>query len=190
MSCRHSGVIQSANFSFPFTIFLYSPRKFRWNSAVFLETAGFFHSATPSSCFSLLLERPRESPKLSAPRADVTAAGRARPRGFVLLRRLRLLNLPKFACIRSFSALAASAMLPHGGATRAFSAPSGYALGCVAKVAQTADTGATARAWCFSCVLNLCSPSDRHISAWRRPRPASASAGHNPVGAPPESGRS
>ena len=29
-------------FSFPFTIFLYSPRKFRWNSAVFLETADFF----------------------------------------------------------------------------------------------------------------------------------------------------
>ena len=74
-------------FSFPFTIFLYSPRVFRWNPSVSLETAGFFHSATPSGCFSLLLERPRKSPKLPARRADVTAAGRARPRGFVLLSR-------------------------------------------------------------------------------------------------------
>ena len=160
---------------------------FSYNPVVFLETAGFFQIATPQVLFLPSQQPPRKSPKLPARRAVVTAAGRARPRGFVLLRRLRLLNLPKFACIRSFSALAASAMLPHGGATRAFSAPSGYALGCVAKVAQTADTGATARAWRFACVLNLCSPSDRHISAWRRPWPASASAGHKPVGVPPES---
>ena len=86
-------MIQSANFSFPFTIFLYSPRVFRWNPSVSLETAGFFHSATPSGCFSLCLERPRKSPKLPAPRADVTAAGRARPRGFVLLSRRGVQNL-------------------------------------------------------------------------------------------------
>ena len=77
------------------------PRIFRWNPVVFLETAGFFHSATPSGCFSLLLERPRKSPKLPAPRADVTAAGRARPRGFVLLSRRSVQNrqiLPILAC--------------------------------------------------------------------------------------------
>lgn len=59
----------------------------------------------------------RKSPKLPARRADVIAAGRARPRSFVLLRRLRLLPLPKAACRRPSSAFAISATLPHGGAT-------------------------------------------------------------------------
>ena len=110
----------------------------------FLETADFFHSATPSDCFSLLLERPRKSPKLSAPRADVTAAGRARPRGFVLLRRLRLCFLPEAACRLASSAFAVSATPPHIGAVSGFQASGGYALGCARKAVQTADTGATA----------------------------------------------
>ena len=35
--------------------------------------------------------------------------------------------------------------LPHGGATSGFVPLGGYALGCVRKAAQIADTGATAR---------------------------------------------
>ena len=85
-----------------------------------------------------------ESPKLPALRADVSAKVRARHLGFLLPRRLRLIPPPKTARRRSSSALAVSATLPHGGATSGFSAPSGYALGCVRKTSQTADTGATA----------------------------------------------
>ena len=129
---------------------------FSCNPVVFLETAGFFHSATPSGCFSLCLERPRKSPKLPAPRADVTAAGRARPRGFVLLRRLRLLPLPKFARRRPFSALAVPAPLPHVGATSDLRASGWYTLGCAAKAAQTANTGATGWDWRFGCAFNRC----------------------------------
>ena len=99
---------------------------------------------------------PRKSPKLPAPRADVTAAGRARPRGFVLLRRLRLLPLLKFACSRSFSAFAVPATLPHVGATSGFLVSGGYVLGWAAKAAQTADTGATGCDWRFVCAINLC----------------------------------
>ena len=96
------------------------------------------------------------SPKLPARRADVTAAGRARPRGFVLLRRLRLLPLPKSACSRSFSAFAVSAMLPHVGATSGLRASGWYTLGWAAKAAQTADTGATGLDWRFGCAFNPC----------------------------------
>ena len=117
---------------------------FSCNPAVFLETSGFFQITTPRVLFLPSQQPPRKSPKLPAPRADVTAAGRARPRGFVLLRRLRLLPLPKFACSRSFSAFAVSAMLPHVGATSGFLVLSGYALDCTSKAAQAADTGSTA----------------------------------------------
>ena len=63
---------------------------FSCNPAVFLETSGFFQITTPRVLFLPSQQPPRKSPKLPARRADVTAAGRARPRGFVLLRRLRL----------------------------------------------------------------------------------------------------
>ena len=86
----------------------------------------------------------------------MTAAGRARPRGFVLLRRLRLLPLLKFACSRSFSAFAVSAMLPHVGATSGFLVLGEYALGLAAKAAQTAVTGATGWDWRFGCAFSLC----------------------------------
>jgi len=86
----------------------------------------------------------------------VTAAGRARPRGFVLLRRLRLLPLLKFACSRSFSAFAVPATIPHVGATSGFLVLGEYALGCAVKTAQTAVTGATGLDWRFSCTLSLC----------------------------------
>ena len=104
-------MIQSANFSFPFTIFLCSPRKFRWNPAVFLETAGFFHSATPSGCFSLCLERPRKSPKLPALRADVFAKVRARHLGFLLLSRRGVQN-PSILTIFSDSRIYRKQLFP------------------------------------------------------------------------------
>ena len=126
---------------------------------------------------------PRKSPKLPARRADVTAAGCARPRGFVLLRRLRLLHLPKFARRRPFSALGVPATLPHVGATSGLRASGWYTLGWAAKAAQTADTGATGCDWRFVCALNLCFQQNRHIFVLPHPRPVSASAGHSPVGA-------
>ena len=130
---------------------------FSCNPTVFLETSGFFQIVTPQVLFLPAQQLLRKSPKLPARRADVTAAGRARPRGFVLPRRLRLLPLPKSACSRSFSAFAVSAMLPHVGATSGSWASGGYALGCVRKAAQIADTGATGCDWRFVCAINLCS---------------------------------
>ena len=47
-------------------------------------------------------------------------------------------------------------MLPHVGATSDFRDSGGYALGCAAKAAQTADTGATGCDWRFVCAINLC----------------------------------
>ena len=82
--------------------------------------------------------------KLPALRADVDRLAQKSAKSFLLPRRLRLIPPPKTARRRSSSALAVSATLPHGGATSGFSAPSGYALGCVRKTSQTADTGATA----------------------------------------------
>ena len=101
---------------------------------------------------------PHKSPKLPARRADVTAAGCARPRGFVLLRRLRLLPLLKPARRRSSSALGIPATLPRSGTTSGFLLLDGYTLGWAAKAAQTADTGATGVTGVLSvrstCVLN------------------------------------
>ena len=71
-------------------------------------------------------------------------AGAEKRQAFLLLRRLRLFLPPKTARRRFPSALAVPATPPHGGATSGFGASGGYALGCAAKAAQTADTGATA----------------------------------------------
>ena len=115
------------------------------NPAVFLETAGLSALPTPTGLFLPSQQPQSESPKLPALRADVSAKVRARHLGFLLLpRRLRLLSPPKAARRRFPSALAISATLPHVGATSGFEASVGYALGCVRKAAQTADTGATA----------------------------------------------
>ena len=91
----------------------------------------------------------KKAPFLS-PETARTAGRSGRPdaekrQAFLLLRRLRLLPLLKFACSRSFSAFAVPATIPHVGATSGFGASGGYALDCAAKAAQTADTGATAR---------------------------------------------
>ena len=95
-------------------------------------------------------------PKLPALRAEVDGLAQKSAKPFLLLRRLRLLPLPKSACSRSFSALGIPATLPHVGATSGFLLLDGYALGWAAKAAQTADTGATGCDWRFGCVFNLC----------------------------------
>ena len=133
------------------------------NPDVFLEAAGLFAFLTPSGLFSCLQQPLCEIPELSAPRADVTVAGRARHRGFVLPRRLRLLSPPQAACRRFPSVPAVPVKLPHTGATSGFVASGGYALGCVRKAAQTADTGATARI-----VRSVTSAAP----AWAHPAPA------------------
>ena len=81
----------------------------------FLETSGFFQITTPRVLFLLSQQPPRKSPKLPAPRADVTAAGCTRPRGFVLPRRLWLCSLPETARRRFFFCVAA---LPNAPARR------------------------------------------------------------------------
>ena len=91
----------------------------------------------------------------------MTAAGRARPRGFVLLCRLRLLPLPKSARRRPSSAFAVPTTLPHGGATSGFLVLGEYALGWAAKAAQTADTGATV--WRRR-IIRFCSPKQNQLA--------------------------
>ena len=133
------------------------------NPAVFPETAGLSALPTPMGLFLPSQQPLRQSPKLPALRADVSAKVRARHLGFLLPCRLRLLPPPKPARRRSSSALAVPATLPHGGATSGFLVFGGYALGCVRKAAQTADTGATARI-----VRSVTSAAP----AWAHPAPA------------------
>ena len=84
-------------------------------------------------------------PKLPALRAEVDGLAQKSAKPFLLPRRLRLLPPPQAACRRFPSMPAVPVKLPHTGATSGFVASGGYALGCVRKAAQTADTGATAR---------------------------------------------
>ena len=109
-------------------------------------------------------------PKLPALRAEVDGLAQKSAKPFLLLRRLRLLPLLKFACSRSFSALGIPATLPHVGTASGFLLLDGYALGWAAKAAQTADTGVTGCDWRFVCALNLCFQQNRHIFALPRPR--------------------
>ena len=115
------------------------------NPAVFLETAGLSALPTPTGLFLPSQQPLSESPKLPVLRADVSAKVRARHLGFLLPRRLRLLPPPQAASRRFPSVPAVPVKLPHTGATSGFVASGGYALGCVRKAAQIADTGATAR---------------------------------------------
>ena len=103
-----------------------------------------FPKISANPLFTLAEKRRFYRPKLPALRAEVDGLAQKSAKPFLLPRRLRLIPPPKTARRRSSSALAVSATLPHGGATSGFSAPSGYALGCVRKTSQTADTGATA----------------------------------------------
>ena len=133
------------------------------NPAVFLETAGLSALPTPTGLFLPSQQPLSESPKLPALRADVSAKVRARHLGFLLPCRLRLLPPPQAACRRFPSVPAVPVKLPHTGATSGFVASGGYALGCVRKAAQTADTGATAR---NALPVTAASP------AWAHPAPA------------------
>ena len=65
-------------------------------------------------------------PKLPALRADVDGLAQKSAKPFLLLRRLRLLPLPKSARRLSSSALGVPATLPHVGATSGFQASGGY----------------------------------------------------------------
>ena len=78
--------------------------------------------------------------KLPALRAEAVSLAQKSARVFSCL----AAAASKVARRRSFSVLGVPATLPHVGATCGFEASGGYALGCVAKAAQTADTGATA----------------------------------------------
>ena len=82
------------------------------NPAVFPEAAGFFALPTPSGLVLPSQQPLRRIPKLPALRAVVTAKGRARPLGFLLLRRLRLCFLLEAACRLASSAFAVSATPP------------------------------------------------------------------------------
>ena len=99
-------------------------------------------SANP---FLALAEKRRfYRPKLPALRAEVDGLAQKSAKPFLLPRRLRLLPPPKTARRRFLSVPAVPVKLPHTGATSGFVASGGYVLGCAAKAAQTADTGATA----------------------------------------------
>ena len=127
-------------------------------SLILLAFCGFWAITASFSLLTAAEKRHFYPPKLPALRADVTAAGRTRPRGFVLLRRVvdassislappQAAGLVHSAASPLSTAPAALGFgrifVPHGGATSGFAASGGYALGCVRKAAQTADTGAT-----------------------------------------------
>ena len=104
-----------------------------------------FPKISANPLFTLAEKRRFYRPKLPALRADVDRLAQKSAKPFLLPRRLRLCFLPEAACRLASSAFAVSATPPHVGATSGFRVSGGYALGCVRKAAQTADTGATAR---------------------------------------------
>ena len=126
---------------------------------IVLDFTGVLRLLGNNSVISLLIatkKRHFHPPKLPALRAEVDGLAQKSAKPFLLLRRLRLLPLPKSARRHPFSALAVPAPLPHVGATSGFESSGGYALGWAAKAAQTADTGATGCDWRFGCAINLC----------------------------------
>ena len=123
------------------------------NPAVFLETAGLFTLLTPMELFLPSQQPLPEIPKLPALRADVSAKGRARHLGFLLLSRRSVQNrlilpvsvFPTFAAFPLSPnplcwALVEFSVLPHGGATSGFGAFGGYAPGCARKIGHSRDT--------------------------------------------------
>ena len=124
--------------------------------AVFLETAGLFALPTPVGLFLPSQQPLRESPKLPALRADVSAKGRARHPGFLLLSRRSVQNRQILPILAS-STFAASSFprrrscqyehfpptLPHGGATPGLWVSGGYAPGCARKIGHSRGTRLT-----------------------------------------------
>ena len=132
--------------------------------AVFLETAGLFALPTPMGLFLPSQQPLRQSSKLLALRAVVSAKGRARHLGFLLLSRRSVQNrlilpvsvFPTFAAFPLSPnplcwALVEFSVLPHGGATSGFWVSGGHAPGCAWKIGHSRDTRLTR--------------ADRHFSA-------------------------
>ena len=124
--------------------------------AVFLETARLFALPTPMGLFLPSQQPLPEIPKLPALRADVSAKGRARHLGFLLLSRRSVQNrlilpvsvFPTFAAFPLSPnplcwALVEFSVLPHGGATSGFELPVGTPPGCVRKTGHSRDTRLT-----------------------------------------------
>ena len=126
---------------------------------IVLDFTGFLRILGNNSAIPFLTAA--EKRHFHPPETARTAGRSGRPdaekrQAFLLLRRLRLLPLPKSARRHPFSALAVPAPLPHVGATSGFEPSGGYALGWAAKAAQNADTGVTGWDWRFGCAFNLC----------------------------------
>jgi len=122
-----------------------------------------FPKISANPLFTLAEKRRFYRPKLPALRAEVDGLAQKSAKPFLLLRRLRLFPPPKTARRRFPSVPAVPVKLPHTGATSGFLVFGGYALGCVRKAAQTADTGATAR---NTLLVTAASP------VWAHPAPA------------------
>ena len=121
-----------------------SKNKKRQNSACNNGTILAFSENQRQSTFRTRRKAPFSPLKTARTAGRSVPPGAKKRQGFLLPRRLRLVPPPKAACRLASSAFAVSATPPHVGATSGFGASGGYVLGCAAKAAQTADTGATA----------------------------------------------
>ena len=117
----------------------------RQKSACSIGTFLAFSENQRQSTFRSRRKAPFLPPKTARTAGRSGRSGAEKRQAFLLPRRLRLLPPPKTARRRFSSVLAAFATFLHGGATSGFLVLGGYALGCVRKAAQIADTGATAR---------------------------------------------
>ena len=119
----------------------------RQNSACNCGTILAFSENQRQSTFHSRRKAPFLSPKTACTAGRSGWAGAEKRQAFspASPRRLRLLPPPKAAHRCLPSSFAVSATPPHVGTTFGFAASGGYALGCVRKAAQIADTGATAR---------------------------------------------
>ena len=133
--------------------------------AVFLETAGLFTLLTPMELFLPSQQPLPEIPKLPALRAVVSAKGRARHLGFLLLSRRGVQNpsiltifsvFPHLLQAAGFVHSAASPLstepaalgfgrifVPHVGAMSGFGLPVGTPPGCAQKIGHSRDTRLT-----------------------------------------------
>ena len=118
--------------------------KKRQNSACNNGTILAFSENQRQSTFCARRKAPFLPPKTARTAGRSGRSGAEKRQAFLLPCRLRLLPPPQAACRRFPSVPAVPVKLPHTGATSGFVASGGYALGCAAKAAQSADTGATA----------------------------------------------
>ena len=135
----------------------------RQNSACNCGTILAFSENQRQSTFPTHKKAPFLPPKTARTAGRSGWAGAEKRQAFLLPRRLRLCSPLKAARRRFPSVPAVPVKLPHTGATSGFVASGGYALGCVRKAAQIADTGATAR---NALPVTAASP------AWAHPAPA------------------